>query len=68
VHDYVNIDTFMVFDIISNDLISLKNSLIKIVASQLNNGNFDSEEYNEARKSYYYRHVDFGAIENQPSL
>ena len=68
VHDYVNIDTFMVFDIISNDLISLKNSLIKIVSSQLNNGNFDSEEYNEARKSYYYRHVDFGAIEGQPSL
>jgi uncharacterized protein with HEPN domain len=64
VHDYVNIDTLMVFDIIRNDLLPLKSSLIKIVASQLNNGNFDNEEYEEARNSFYYRHVDFETIKS----
>lgn len=62
VHDYVNIDTFMVYDIIKNDLISLRNSLMNIVTKEIEKGNFDIEEYNAAKESFYYRHIDFSSI------
>lgn len=62
VHDYVNIDTFMAFDIIKNNLVSLRDSLMNIVAKELEKGNFDIEEYGAAKKSFYYRHIDFGFI------
>ncbi len=62
VHDYVNIDTFMVFDIIKNDLKQLKDKLTKIISFELTVGNFDMEEYTAARKSFYYRHINFDAI------
>ncbi|MBA1335372.1 MAG: hypothetical protein HPY66_0994 [Firmicutes bacterium] len=35
---------------------------MEIVANQLHNGNFYKEEYEEAKKSFYYRHVDFDTI------
>lgn len=59
VHDYVNIDTFLVYDIIKNDLKVLRDSLLKIINMELADGNFDKEEYNDAKKSFYYRHVKF---------
>jgi len=62
VHDYVNIDTFMLFDIIKNNLAPLRHNLMDIVANELEKGNFDIEEYGEAQKSFYYRHIDFGSI------
>ena len=62
VHDYVNIDTFMVFDIIKKDLELLKNSLLKIIPSELDAGNFDKEEFEQASKSFYYRHINFSNI------
>lgn len=58
VHDYINIDTFMVFDIIKNDLIPLKSKLVNVVAIELGKGNFDQEEYAVAKKSFYYRHIN----------
>ncbi len=57
VHDYINIDTFMVFDIIKNDLIPLKSKLMNVVEIELSKGNFDPEEYDVAKKSFYYRHI-----------
>ncbi|HBE80618.1 MAG TPA: hypothetical protein DDW65_22960 [Firmicutes bacterium] len=62
VHDYVNIDTFMVFDIIKNDLSILRESLMKIIRNELENVNFDVKEYEEAKKSFYYRHILFEEI------
>lgn len=59
VHDYVNIDALMVFDIIKNNLISSRNGLMDLIASELKNGNFDLEEFDLARVSTYYRHIDF---------
>ncbi|MDR3541115.1 MAG: DUF86 domain-containing protein [Desulfosporosinus sp.] len=59
VHDYINIDTFMVFDIIKNDLILLKGKLMNIVTIELGKGNFDEEEYEVAKQSFYYRHIRF---------
>lgn len=62
VHDYINIDTFMVFDIIRNNLVPLKVSLMNIIVKELEKSNFDIEEYYEAKKSFYYRHIDFKSI------
>jgi hypothetical protein len=62
VHDYVNIDTFMVFAIIKNNLVSLRDSLINIISIELMKGNFSIKEYNEAKKSLFYRHIDFLSI------
>jgi len=60
VHDYINIDTLMVFDIINNDLIPLKSELMNIVHIELGKGNFDTEEYAVCKTSFYYRHIYFG--------
>lgn len=62
VHDYVNIDLFMVFDTIKNDLSTLKVQLMDIIKNELSNGNFDREEYSKAQESFYYRHIDFDKI------
>lgn len=62
VHDYVNIDTFMVFDVIKNNLPILRKSLMKIIRNELENVNFDVNEYEEAKKSFYYRHISFEEI------
>ena len=59
VHDYINIDTFMVFDIIKNDLLKLKMKLMEVVALELSKGNLDKEEYEVAKRSFYYRHINF---------
>ncbi len=59
VHDYINIDTFMVFDIIKNDLDPLKRMIMNVVGIELSKGNFDAEEYEVAKKSFYYRHIKF---------
>lgn len=62
VHDYINIDSFMVFDIIKNDLPLLKIRLMDVIKFELGKGTFDSEEFSEAQHSFYYRHVAFGDI------
>lgn len=59
VHDYINIDTFMVFDIIKTDLKPLKSTIMNVVGMELSKGNFDAEEYGVAKKSFYYRHIKF---------
>ncbi|AFQ45290.1 HepT-like ribonuclease domain-containing protein [Desulfosporosinus meridiei] len=59
VHDYINIDTFMVFDIVTNDLKMLRGTIMNIVGIELDKGSFDTEEYEAAKKSFYYRHIKF---------
>ena len=63
VHDYTGIDLFIVFRIIKNELLPLKNGIIKIISSELKNRHFDVKEFREAQKSFYYRHVPFDKIE-----
>lgn len=65
VHDYVNLDTLLVFDIIKNDLKQLKGELSKIISDELNAGTFDIEEYKAARKSFYYKHINFDDIQSE---
>jgi len=59
VHDYINIDSLMVFDIIKNDLKPLNHILLNILKNELSKGNFDPEEYEAAKRSFYYQHIKF---------
>ena len=59
VHDYINIDTFMVFDIITNDIKTIRGTIMNVVGIELYKGNFDVEEYEVAKKSFFYRHIKF---------
>ena len=56
---YINIDTFMVFDIIKNNLMPLNHILANIINNELSKGNFDPEEYEAAKMSHYYQHIKF---------
>lgn len=58
-HDYTGIDYEMVFDIVKNDLPSLKPDLIRLIQTEIAAGIFDRHELNAARQSDFYRHVDF---------
>lgn len=63
VHDYVNVDTFMVFDIIRKDLNILKTGIIEIISKEISCKNFDIEELKVAKDSFYYRHIKFEDLE-----
>ena len=45
---------------VKNDLLYLLNILESI---ELKDRNFDEKEFQEARKSFYYRHIPFEKIE-----
>lgn len=62
VHDYINIDVFVVFGIIKDKLELLKNELEKIIKEELENKTFDIEEFNISKESKYYKHIDFSKI------
>ena len=63
VHDYHGLDIFIVYDILSNDLRPLEEQTIDIVTIELDNGNFDKQEFEIAKKSDYYRHIPFHKFE-----
>ncbi len=62
VHDYINIDAFIVFDIIKDELTVLKTRLLEVIRIELRKGRFDTEEYAIAKQSFYYRHIIFDSI------
>ncbi len=62
VHDYVNIDVFIVFSIIKNDLLELKLKIENIISSELKQGIFDIQEFNVSQDSMYYKHINFKKI------
>jgi len=46
-------------DIIKNNLKPLKSTIMNVVGIELSKGTFDAEEYEVAKKSFYYRHIKF---------
>lgn len=62
VHDYTGIDFDLTFQIIRNELPLLQSLFYRIIKNEIANNNFDSEDYNVARGSFYYRHIDFKSI------
>lgn len=65
VHDYTGIDFDLTFHIIKDDLSILQNHFENIIANGLMKGIFIREEFETARVSAYYRHVNFPNILNK---
>ncbi|MGL5428531.1 MAG: HepT-like ribonuclease domain-containing protein [Cetobacterium sp.] len=61
-HDYMNLDIFIVFDVIKNKLPKIKESFEKIISIELENKIFSQEEYNSCIGNRYYKHVNFENI------
>jgi hypothetical protein len=55
----MGIDIIITYDIIANDLKTLKPEIVKIIKIQLKNKIFDGEEMKISRESKYYKHIDF---------
>jgi uncharacterized protein with HEPN domain len=62
VHDYVGIDLAVVYDIITNDLRTLKPEIVKIIKDKTKQKIFDIEEIKISKESKYYNHIDFNEI------
>jgi uncharacterized protein with HEPN domain len=59
VHDYVGIDLAVVYEIISNDLKTLKLEIEKIVKEKIKQKIFDIKELKISKNSKYYRNIGF---------
>ena len=59
VHDYMGIDLFITFDIITNDLPTLDTQIKKIIKAKIVEKVFDIEELTLAAESSYYKHIRF---------
>jgi len=62
VHDYVGIDLAIVYEIITNDLKTLKQEIEKIIKEKTKEKVFDIEEIKVSKDSKYYNHIDFEEI------
>jgi uncharacterized protein with HEPN domain len=62
VHDYVGIDLAVVYEIITNDLKTLKPEFEKIIKEKTNQKLFDIEEIKLCKESKFYKYVDFERI------
>ena len=62
VHDYIGIDLAIIYEIIINDLKTLKHEIVNIIKEKTKLKIFDTEELKICRQSVYYSHVDFKEI------
>lgn len=62
VHDYQNLDSYIIFDAIQKDLHPLKETLYEVISSGLKNNIFDKEDFNISKVSEFYKDVDFSKI------
>lgn len=59
VHDYTGIYSFRIFEIIRNNIPSLKSQITEIISIYLENGIIDLKEYLIAKNSKFYKHINF---------
>jgi uncharacterized protein with HEPN domain len=62
VHDYIGIDLAIVYEIITNDLKTIKIEIEKIIKTKAEQGIFDIEEIKISKDNIYYKHIDFKKI------
>jgi uncharacterized protein with HEPN domain len=62
VHNYIGMDLAIVYEIITNDLKTIKLEIIKIVKDKIKQKVFDIEEIKISKDSNFYKHVDFDKI------
>lgn len=63
VHDYQNLDSYIIFDAIQKDLPPLKNTLYEVISAGLKNNIFDREDFDISKVSEFYKDIDFSKIE-----
>ncbi len=61
-HDYARVDYFIVYNIIKKELPILQSNIMKILQKELIAGNFESEPFEFARQSDYYKFIPFDEI------
>ena len=59
VHDYSGLDTYVVYKVTKNDLNAIKDKIDDLINKSINDKMFDVEEYELAKASSYYKHVNF---------
>ena len=62
VHDYVGIDLAIIYEIITNDLKTLKTDIEKIINDRIKSKIFDIEEIKISKESNYYKYIQFENI------
>ena len=62
VHDYIGINLAIVYEIITNDLKTLKPEIEKIIREKASQKIFDIDEIRISKESKFYCHVDFDKI------
>ena len=62
VHDYVGIDLAIIYEIITNDLKTLKTDIEKIINDKIKSKIFDIEEIKISKESNYYKYIQFENI------
>jgi uncharacterized protein with HEPN domain len=62
VHDYVGIDIAIVYEIITNDLKTLKPEIVEIIKDRIKQKILDIEEIKISKESKYYIHINFNEI------
>ena len=63
VHDYQNLDSYIIFDAIQKDLPPLNETLYEVISAGLKNNIFDREDFNISKASKFYKDIDFSKIE-----
>lgn len=63
VHDYQNLDSYIIFDAIQKDLPPLKETLYEVISVGLKNNIFDRVDFNISKDSEFYKDIDFSRIE-----
>ena len=59
VHDYIGIDLAIVYEVITNELVEIKNNIEEIIKDKIKNSVFDVEEIMICKESKYYKYIDF---------
>ena len=64
VHDYQNLDSYIIFDAIQKDLPPLKETLYEVISAGLKNNIFEKDDFSISKDSEFYKDVDFSRIES----
>jgi uncharacterized protein with HEPN domain len=64
VHDYVGIDLAIVYEIIANDLKTIKIEIEKRIKKKISQEIFDIEEIKISKESKYYKYINFDRIKS----
>lgn len=62
-HDYSNVSTFVIYEIITSKLDSLKEDINDLVKEYLSESLIEIDDFEAAKESTYYKFIDFSKFE-----